>query len=93
MFVRKTQRLPNKTLYQSNNRYFITICTHNRKCIFTNPVVAPDTVDYHTIPMKQNDACVVAPDTVGHINDTHILPLTEIGKIIENVRYQLPNMF
>lgn len=73
MVIRKSQRLPNKTLYKWNNLYFITICTHNRKCIFTNPVVAPD--------------------TVGHINDTHILPLTEIGKIIKNVRYQLPNMF
>ena len=73
MFIRKKYRLPNKTLYQSNNLYFITICTNNRKCILTNPVVAPD--------------------TVGHINDIYKLPLSEIGIIIEAVRYELPNMF
>lgn len=77
MFIRKKNRLPNKTLYESNHRYFITICTNDRKCILT---VAPDTVGHHN-------------DTVEHNDDIYTFPLTEIGKIIEMVRYQLPNMF
>ena len=98
MFIRKKNRLPNKILYESNHRYFITICTHNRKCILTNSV-APDTVGHYNAPIRHNNT-TVAPNTVGHNDDTvrhddemHILPLTEIGKIIEKTRYQLPSMF
>lgn len=96
MFVRKPNRLPDKTLYESNHWYFITICTHNRKCIFTT--VPQNTVDYN------NNNKYVAPDTVGHSypvghtdtirhHEIYTLPLTPIGEIIESVRYQLPNMF
>lgn len=98
MFIRKSNRLPNKLLYESNNRYFITICTHNRKCIFTHPIAVSDTVIH-----VANNQTIVASDTVGHNidhktvwhnnNEIHTLPLTEIGKIIETIRFQLPNMF
>jgi REP element-mobilizing transposase RayT len=81
MFIRKNNRLPNKSLYQSNHRYFITICTHNRKCILTT--VAPDTVGHDMAGHHKN--------TVEH--DTNTFPLTEIGKIIKTTRYQLPSMF
>jgi putative transposase len=33
-FVRKPNRLPLKNLYQGGYWYFITICTHNKECIF-----------------------------------------------------------
>ena len=35
-YVRKSTRIPNYD-YSSNNYYFITICTHNRKCLFGGP--------------------------------------------------------
>ncbi len=64
MFIRKKNRLPNKTLYESDHRYFITLCTHNRKCILT---VAPKTVGHHNTPIWHNNE-YVTPDTVGHHN-------------------------
>lgn len=92
MFLRKRNRLPNKILYQSNHRYFITICINNKKCILSD--VTPNTVGYNENTISANLPCsVVAPNTVGHNFETYTLPLTEIGKIIETVRYQLPNMF
>ena len=35
-YSRKSPRIPNYD-YSNQNYYFITICTHNRKCIFGNP--------------------------------------------------------
>jgi len=34
-FIRKNNRLSNQELYQKNNWYFVTICTRDRACIFT----------------------------------------------------------
>ena len=34
-YTRKSPRIPNYD-YSTQNYYFITICTHNRKCIFGN---------------------------------------------------------
>ena len=36
-YVRKSTRIPNYD-YSSCNYYFLTICTHNRRCIFGGPV-------------------------------------------------------
>ena len=35
-YARKTTRIPNYD-YSTSNYYFITICTHNRRCIFGQP--------------------------------------------------------
>ena len=35
-YSRKSPRIPNYD-YSSENYYFITICTHNRRCIFGSP--------------------------------------------------------
>ena len=35
-YSRKSARIPNYN-YASYNYYFVTICTHNRRCIFGNP--------------------------------------------------------
>ena len=35
-YARKSPRIPNFD-YSSSNYYFITICTHNRRCIFGQP--------------------------------------------------------
>lgn len=35
-FSRKSPRIPNYD-YSKNNYYFVTVCTHNKKCIFGKP--------------------------------------------------------
>lgn len=34
--TRQPNRLPLESIYNSNNGFFITICTHNKECIFTD---------------------------------------------------------
>ena len=49
-YQRKPTRIPNYD-YSSNNYYFITICTHNKKCIFGQPSQRNDfgEIAYHHI--------------------------------------------
>ena len=88
--VRKPTRIPNYD-YASHNYYFITVCTHDKKCIFGQPkqlnecgVIAEkflwDIQKYY--PKVMIDKCVVMPN--------HIHAIVVIGG--EEKETELPNL-
>lgn len=88
--VRKHTRIPNYN-YASHNYYFVTVCTHHKKCIFGQPnslnqygIIAKrfllDIERYY--PQVIIDQCVVMPN--------HIHAIIIIGT--DEKERQLPNL-
>ena len=74
-YARKSTRIPNYD-YSSCNYYFITICTHNRKCIFGTPEQLNDigkTVNKHILQIEAHYQNVIVEKYVVMPNHIHII--------------------
>ena len=63
--------------YSKNGMYYVTICTYNRECVL----------------LQIHNSTVGADDPVRPVQINNILKLTTIGKIINNVWYEIPKIY
>ncbi len=83
-FTRKPNRLSLKQIYRSDNSFFVTVCTVERKCIFVEdkPLFPANRVEENFNSPKRNN-----PRNNGQIN------LSATGLIIKETWLDLTNMF
>ena len=83
---RKKLRLQNFD-YNTPRAYFITICTHNKKCTLSNIVGA-----IHESP-KMGNTIFHTSEIVGAIHESPEIKLTSRGIIIDNIINTVPERF
>jgi putative transposase len=93
-FIRKTNRIPLSELYQKNNWYFVTICTHQRQNLLVE-----EPLRFHCekkFQTPKNDVGEHLQSQVPKINfveEPLRFHLSDMGIEIENLWYKLPELF
>ena len=80
--IRKSPRIP-KYDYSSENYYFITICTHNKNCIFglpENRTALGDLTQNHILKIETHYTGVIVDKFVVMPNHVHMIVVLKHGQ-------------